>query len=312
VRAGRVRALFATAGAAALAAGCGLGPGRDEGGASLVVTRDFGARQVGAVRADRVPGSETVMRFLQRNFSVQTRYGGGFVQSINGLSGTTGDGRRVDWFYYVNGIEASKGAAATRVHSGDRVWWDRHDWSGAQRVPAVVGSYPEPFRSGSGGRRLPVRVDCAREAAEACRLVRERLSEAGVPGASAALGAASGEEILRILVGEWRAVRTDPSARQIEEGPGSSGVFARFEGSGRRLVLLDAAGRPAQSFRDGAGLVAATRLADQEPTWVVTGVDRAGVLSAARSLSRQALANRFAVVTRLDARRPAPAEGAAG
>jgi hypothetical protein len=304
--------LLAGAATAVVAAGCGLGPGRDEGGASLVVTRDFGARQLGAVRADRVPASETVMRFLERNFSVQTRYGGGFVQSINGLSGATGDGRRIDWFYYVNGIEASKGAAATRLHSGDRVWWDRHDWSGAQRVPAVVGSYPEPFRSGSGGRRLPVRLDCATAAAQACRIVRGRLSETGVPVASAALGAASGQEVLRILVGDWRAVRVDPAARQIEDGPRASGVFVRVERAGRRLVLLDGAGSPAASFDQGAGLVAATRLAEQQPTWVVTGVDSAGVLSAARSLSREALANRFALVTHAAGRRPAPAAGSGG
>ena len=311
MRTSSARALPATAvAAAAIAAGCGLGPGNEGGGASLVVTRDFGARQLGTAQADRVPASETVMRFLQRNFTVQTRYGGGFVQSINGLAGTTGDGRRVDWFYYVNGIEASKGAAATRLHTGDRVWWDRHDWSGAQRVPAVVGSYPEPFRSGSGGKRLPVRVDFAPAAAAACRIVRTRLSEAGVPVASAALGAASGEEVLRILVGDWSAVRADASARQIEDGPGSSGVFARFEASGRRLVLLDAAGRPAASFRDNAGLVAATRLGQQQPTWVITGVDVAGVQSAARALSARTLANRFAVVARRDAARPAPAEGA--
>src|SRR5205807_9722794 len=68
---------------AALTAGCGVGAGTGTGGVSLVVTRDFGDARVGGVQAGHVPGSETVMRFLQRSFSVQTRYGGGFVQTIN-------------------------------------------------------------------------------------------------------------------------------------------------------------------------------------------------------------------------------------
>jgi hypothetical protein len=60
-----------------------------------------------------------------------------------------------DWFYYVNGVQASKGAAETKLHDGDHVWWDRHDWSAADSIPAVVGSFPEPFVDGYGGRRYP-------------------------------------------------------------------------------------------------------------------------------------------------------------
>ena len=51
------------------------------------------------------------MRLLQSKYDVKTRYGGGFVQAIDGARGREGDGRRVDWFYYVNGIEAPVGAA---------------------------------------------------------------------------------------------------------------------------------------------------------------------------------------------------------
>src|ERR687895_2868297 len=111
------------------ASGCGLGAGESkEGGASLLVTRDFGSRQVGTADADPIPGGETVMRMLQRDFDVETRYGGGFVQQINGIAGGREDGRPVDWFYYVNGILADEGAAAHKLSPGDDVWWDHHDW----------------------------------------------------------------------------------------------------------------------------------------------------------------------------------------
>ena len=95
---------------AILCAGCGPGAGSDADaptGVNVVVTRDFGARELRDVDSSKVPAGETVMRYLERKFEVETRYGGGFVQSLEGLSGgKDADGRPVDWFYYVNGIEA--------------------------------------------------------------------------------------------------------------------------------------------------------------------------------------------------------------
>ena len=92
------------------------------------------------------------MSLLQRNRRVGTRFGGGFVASIDGLTGGTQGGRPVDWFYFVNGVLAPEGAAATNVHPGDHIWWDRRDWSQTNTVAAVVGSYPEPFLNGLGGK----------------------------------------------------------------------------------------------------------------------------------------------------------------
>ena len=280
--------------AALAAGGCGLGAGSGSDDVSLTVSADFGARQIGMASAAKAPGSETVMRFLQRNFHVRTRYGGGFVQAINGLAGST-TGPQVDWFYYVNGIEAGVGAANTELHPGDRVWWDRHDWSTAMRVPAVVGSFPEPFRSGSGGKRYPVRIECAQVGDAACNTARNRMRAAGVADAAvAAVGGTAGKDVLRVLVGPWRAVRGDPALQQLQRGPAASGVYVRPSAAGGSIALLDAAGRPVGTLGPGAGVVAATRIGDQQPTWAVTGVDRNGALAAARALDAQALRDRFA------------------
>jgi len=277
---------------AALAmAGCGLGPGEGPRDVRLVVTRDFGARTVGSARVSEVPGEQTVMRFLQRRFEVRTRYGGGFVQAIEGLAG----GREVDWFYYVNGVDPRKGAAATRLHPGDRVWWDRHDWGATISIPAVVGSFPEPFRSGTGGERRPVRIDCAPGSDAACDEVRRRMETAGVTTAQARLGSGAGRETLRLVVGPWAAVRRDPAAGKLEQGPANSGVYARPATDGRTIATLGPDGRPASVLGAGTGLVAATRYREAQPTWVVTGTDARGVLTAARSLAEGTLVNRFAV-----------------
>ena len=276
-------------------AGCGLGAGPAPSAVKLLVTSDFGARTVGRQGAPVVHGEETVMSLLERNHRVSTRFGGGFVQSIEGLEGGSEAGRPVDWFYYVNGLEATKGAAATNVHPGDHIWWDHHDWSQTEDVPAVVGSYPEPFLNGFGGERLPVRVECA-AAASACETVTARLREAGVPAAVSALGAGGGMT-LRVLVGAWSRVRAEPSVAAIERGPRASGVYARMARDGAELTLLDEDGRSVRTLGGGAGLIAATRQGEEAPVWVVTGTDPAGVEAAARAFDRASLERRFAVAS---------------
>jgi hypothetical protein len=295
---------------AASVAGCGLGPGKGPGGVSVTVTRDFGATTLGSARTADAPGGETVMRFLERRFDVKTRYGGGFVQSIQGVSGGREGGRPRDWFYYVNGVEAGQGAAATKLHAGDRVWWDRHDWGTAMRVPAVVGSFPEPFRSGTGGKRLPVQILCSPGAGAACAEAKRRLSAVGVNGGSAAWGSPPGELTLRLVIGPWREVRSDLVARPLESGPGTTGVYARPAASGDRIDLIDARGATVRALRAGGGLVAATSLQGAAPTWVLTGTDAAGTLAAARSLTERALRNHFALALERGRAVSLPAGGA--
>jgi hypothetical protein len=282
--------------AAAVAGGCGLGAGDSkQGGATLLVTRDFGSRQIGTGDEDPIRGGETVMRMLQRGFDVQTRYGGGFVQSINGVAGGREGGRPVDWFYYVNGILADHGAAAHKLAAGDRIWWDHHDWGAAQDIRAVVGAFPEPFLSGADGKRLPVRLDCAADAAKICDEVAKRLSDVGVKAGRSAAGGFGGVGVLRIKVGRWSDVRNDPALRRLEGGPRVSGVFARPTPAGDQIALLDADGKVARTLGPGGGLVAATRLGGEAPTWVVTGTDAVGVAAAAAQRQEDALRQNFAI-----------------
>jgi hypothetical protein len=286
--------------AAALLAGCGIGPGKTPGAVQLTISNDFGAHPVSELPAPKISGSDTVMRLLQRNESVQTRYGGGFVQSINGYAGGRSGGRPVDWFYYVNGVEAPKGAAATSVNPGDRIWWDRHDWGAAMDIRAVVGAFPEPFLHGSGGRKLPVVVECSDPSQPACAMVSHALSSIGIPAARGGLLLAAGSQELRVLVGDWPALRHDAAALQIERGPQASGVFARVDAAGRTLTVLDQRGDPVRRLGAGSGLVAATRFRADEPVWVVTGTDAAGVASAARAFEPGALHDRFALAVSND------------
>jgi len=311
-------ASLALLGAGLAAAGCGLGAGAGVGEVSLRATRDFGAARVIAPVREAASESDTVMRLLDRDAEIETSYGGRYVRSIGGVGEATRGGSRYDWFFFVDGVEAPVGAADFPLRGGEAVWWDYRDWSSALYVPAVVGSWPEPFLHGYEGERHPVAVEC-RGGGRACGAVRRRLSDAGVE-----VAAGVPEDAIRVLVGPWARLRADPAAAQLEHGPGASGVYAEFRsgapfpriGGKRRtgsfeLVGLDAGGEPARRFGPRAGLVAATRRYDAPPVWVVTGATGRGVRAAAGLLDAADLRNRYAAATEAGRETPLPVAGPA-
>jgi Domain of unknown function (DUF4430) len=285
-----VAAIIATA-----VAGCGLGPGEDEGDVELTVTRDYGS-EVMLQSSDSIKESDTVMRVLDRNAEVTTRYGGGFIQSIDGLAGSQSGGRRSDWFFYVNGIESPIGSAEYDTSDGDRIWWDYRDWTAAMRVPAVVGSWPEPFVHGFEGERYSAILVCPPPRV-GCDVARDRLGSTGVQLRLPLDENPDAPPEVSVIVGPWARIRLMPTAKLLAQEPSDSGVFARFVGAKRPLLeLINQRGQPAGSIGKGGGLIAALRPEDRPPTWVVTGTDAKGVAAAANLLGDQ-LRNHYAVAT---------------
>jgi hypothetical protein len=281
-------------------AGCGFGAGDEqEGGAELRVTKDFGHEELAADDLETIHEDESVMRLLQSRHDIDTRFGGNFVEAIDGVEGSGSGGTR-DWFYFVNGMLADRGAADWDVHGGDVIQWDNRDWIATQRIPAIVGAYPEPFRSGFEGERLPVRLECADQDDEACSDVKDALTRTGGRVSSAQLAASGGAEIVRVLVGTWDELRDVRTPALLGEGPEVSGVFARFADDPERLELLGEDGDVVRTADTGTGLVAATALEDQAVVWMVTGLDDVGVQAAAATLDARSLRNAFAVAATPD------------
>ena len=161
----RVAALLLTSLALA---GCG-GAERGSGTAHLWVTRDRGAT---LLVDTTVPAGQTLMRALRSEAKVETRYGGRFVDAINGVHGSLS--ARHDWFWFVNGLAGDTSAAEYRLHAGDVAWWDYRDWSNDPELAVVVGAFPEPFVHGFGGVRRPVvvRYTVPSQRADARRIAR--------------------------------------------------------------------------------------------------------------------------------------------
>ena len=149
---GRLALLLA---AACLLAGCGE-EAAGSGEATLWITRDRGAK---VMLDTTVPAGISAMEALRRKADVETRYGGRYVQAIDGIEGSLSG--QHDWFYFVNGYEADLSAVDYELHDGDVLWWDHRSWKGRMREPIVVGAFPEPFLHGWAGNRRPSAIEGA-------------------------------------------------------------------------------------------------------------------------------------------------------
>ena len=149
-----IRSALAALGVLVLLAGCGsFGAGGEEGTATLWVTRDRGAEVLLDVKVD---AGQTLMRALDSKTELETRYGGRFVQAIDGLSGSLDDQR--DWFWFVNGYEGDRSASSYRLRDGDVAWLDYRGWQREGEARVVVGAFPEPFLHGYDGKTRPAAV----------------------------------------------------------------------------------------------------------------------------------------------------------
>jgi Domain of unknown function (DUF4430) len=219
---GRLVALLALA--AALAGCAGGEPAADGGSATLWVTRDRGAT---VLHDEKVPAGVTVLQALDRVADIETRYGGRFVQAVDGIEGSLERGD--DWFYYVNGYLAQRGAAEYRLRDGDVAWWDYRDWAGGgeREDRVVVGAFPEPFLHGYGGRVRDAVVTYAEPSQEA---VARRLAKV-VDGRVVRGVPPDGANVLALVGGRTRVVG---SLRGGETGP------VRFELAGTAVERLAA------------------------------------------------------------------------
>ena len=186
--------------------------------------------------AAEVPAGQSLLRALKSEAKVETRYGGGFVQSIDGLEGSAR--RHRDWFWFVNGLAGDRSAASYRLRDGDIAWWDYRDWArDVDTLEVVAGAFPEPFLHGYDGKTRPAAVRYAAGlAAEASRLAAilgsKDVEASGVPVGPDA-------NLFEIVDG---APHLTAILRKPGSGPSGSVKFS-FSGPVERLLAGDFARR---------------------------------------------------------------------
>jgi hypothetical protein len=294
---------------AAIVAGCPAPPAttNNSGGQSRVtvaVTQDFGQEIILAKEVEIEDGTDA-MTALQSAAEVETKYGGGFVQAIEGLSSEyQDDSKKRDWLYYINGISLSLGARDYALHDGDIEHWDFRDWSYQPMVPAIIGAFPQPFLNGIKGEPKPTAMVYDAPFAEEAADLATKLEERGVTGvtlngAEALSDGVKEQSNLIILGGADNGL-----ILELNELHKKLGFFAYFEGD--KIVVLDSKGEPAGEYGAGWGLVQATQNpwspggvgSGESVVFIVTGADESGVKSAASLLiaDRDSLRYAYAVL----------------
>lgn len=119
----------------------------------IIVTKNFGESTVFS-NSVGIDAGETAMDALEKISDVTNNYGGGFVESINGIKSTyaSENGAENDWFYYVNGMLSPIGASDYVLCPGDVERWDFHYWGSDRVTTAIIAEYPEPFAHGFHGK----------------------------------------------------------------------------------------------------------------------------------------------------------------
>jgi hypothetical protein len=164
--------LVALAALAVVLAGCSSASS-SSGSATVWVTRERGAV---VLHAAKVPAGTSVMQALDRVAKVETRFGGRYVRSVDGVREHGG----LAWFFYVNGYLADRSAAEYRLRAGELAWWDFRSWRDPAQDPVVLGAFPQPFLNGYGGKRRPAVVVSSDPRARAvARRLHARLLPAG-------------------------------------------------------------------------------------------------------------------------------------
>ena len=278
----------------ALLCACPPSPSPEAGAITvkIVATRNFGQELMLAETIELPPGTPA-MTALEKVAEVETAYGGGFVNAINGVkSGFTGTQQTMtDWFLYINGIQAKTGALDYILNDGDIQHWDFHVWSFRQSVPAIIGDFPEPLGHGYGGKVSPTIIAYADDFKKEADSLKDGLSQLGINNISikrlGELSADEKESANLILLGTINSELIS----ELNDIWDKLGFFAHFEEE--KLVIFNAEGEVAAEYGAGVGLIQATQNpwhpkgigAAENVVWLISGTDSAGVKSALDALT---------------------------
>ena len=258
---------------------------------TVVITRDFG-KEVLLKQTTGIEPDTTAMDALQMVANVETKYGGGFVSAINGVSSEYEGANRSkkDWFFYINGIASNVGARDYVLQDGDIEHWDFRNWSYHQFVPAIVGDFPHPFLNSYQRKVKPTVIVHGSEFEEYADSLAEKLVGLGVEGVSVKNEEQLSEDIQRyynlILLGSHDNVFIS----ELNNAHKRLGFYAYFQEG--KLVVLDAKGKVASEYGASTGLIQATQNmwnpkgigAGENVVWMISGTDADGVKNAAKFL----------------------------
>ncbi len=255
----------------------------------ITATKNFGEHIIFSKDVG-IKAGETAMDGLEKISEVTHSYGGGFVESINGIKSTysMGKGEKKDWFYYINGMLSPIGASDYILHPGDVERWDYHYWDSDRINTAVIADYPEPFVHGFHGKVRGTTIVYSDVFYDAAYDLQQSLNTSGVPASLRFLDELSNSEKKNnnlILIGTI----DNELILGLNGNTGNLGWFIEFEGG--KLVTFNGYGGENYVFNHG-GVIIATQNPwnpkgnwnGENVVWVISGITTEDVNEAAEVL----------------------------
>lgn len=267
----------------------------------VIVTQDFG-NELLLDEPVILNNGANALDALERVADVETKYGGGFIEAINGVrsqySQTT---VKKDWFFYINGMSANVGLMDYELSEGDVEHWDFHDWTFHAFIPAIIGDFPQPFVGGYGGKNLPTLVVYDESFRDAALDLAGELARMGVQDVRAQaaneLSSQDKEHANLMLLG------TEDLDLILELNENRKlGFYIHFEEG--RVVVYDSQGNKAR-YESECGLIQATQNpwnskgigACENVVWMVSGTSESQVQNAIGILANDHERFRYAYAT---------------
>jgi hypothetical protein len=263
----------------------------------VVATEDFGARAL-LNEEIRVPSGTSAMEALLRIAEVETRYGGGFVNAINGVRSQfpTKD----DWFIYVNGISINKGAGEYTLRDGDVVQFDLHDWHFRMFIPAIIGGFPASLLRGYEGQVRPTVIVYGEGLRDSAERLRNGLGELGLTEVSIqSVDNLSKSDKQR---SNLAVIATEECSlvSELNRAWDRLGFFVHIEDG--IMAVYDSTGESITEYEAGSGVIQSTQSpwnpkgigVCENVVWMISGTDEAGVRSAVDALIDQHESFQFA------------------
>jgi hypothetical protein len=237
----------------------------------------------------------SAMAALMEVAEVETAYGGGFVNAINGVrSGYAGTQKtKADWFFYVHGIQSNVGALDYKLHDGDIQHWDFHGWGFRHFIPAIIDVFPSAFRYGFGGRVSPTLIVCPEYLKEdvvklEAKLAQLEVRDVGIRSLDELSESERGNSNIILVSGLGNSLISE-----LNQNWQRLGFFAYFENG--NLVVINGRGEVTDKYGAGTGLIQATQNpwnpkgvgACENVVWLVSGTDEVGVENALDALLDQ-------------------------
>jgi len=267
----------------------------------VIVTRNFG-NELMLDESVVLDDGANALDALEIVATVETKYGGGFIEAINGIRSQYSQGKaKKDWFFYMNGMSANVGLMDYELSEGDVEHWDFHDWSFHAFIPAIIGDFPQPFVGGYQGKNRPAIVVYDEGFGDAASDLAGELAKMGVQDVRAQaaneLSSQDKEHSNLMLLGteDLDLISELNENRKL-------GFYVHFEEG--RVVVYDSQGNKAR-YESECGLIQATQNpwnskgigACENVVWMVSGTSESQVQNAIDILANDHERFRYAYAT---------------